>query len=143
VTITLICYVCLCVAVQTHIQTALTDYTKKYARQNVERVEIIGGRCGSKDCLGEVKLNELLLLEHITCRCFVKYSRYIVLTCKMQGCPQDVKSQDRDETETFNLQDRDETRRSKNVSRPRLHPWQDILKRFLDIVSSRIGLRIV
>ena len=26
-----------------------------------------------------------------------------------QGCPQDVKSQDRDETETFNLQDRDET----------------------------------
>ena len=26
-----------------------------------------------------------------------------------QGCPQDVKSQDRDETETVNLQDRDET----------------------------------
>jgi len=34
-----------------------------------------------------------------------------------QGCPQDVKSQDRDETETVNLQDRDETF-SKNVSRP-------------------------
>ena len=26
-----------------------------------------------------------------------------------QGCPQNVKSQDRDETETVNLQDRDET----------------------------------
>ena len=26
-----------------------------------------------------------------------------------QGCPQDVKSQDRDETETLNPQDRDET----------------------------------
>ena len=43
-----------------------------------------------------------------------------------QGCPQDVKSQDRDETETlnpqdrdetetFNLQDRNETRRSKKT----------------------------
>ena len=48
-----------------------------------------------------------------------------------QGCPQDVKLQDRDETEmlnpqerdeteTFNLQDRDETRRSKKMSRDRL-----------------------
>ena len=34
-----------------------------------------------------------------------------------QGCPQDVKSQDRDETETLNPQDRDETFQ-KNVSRP-------------------------
>ena len=37
-----------------------------------------------------------------------------------QGCKQDVKSQDRDETETVNLQDRDETRRSKKTSRDRL-----------------------
>jgi len=37
-----------------------------------------------------------------------------------QGCPQDVKSQDRDETETVNLQDRDETRRFKKTSRDRL-----------------------
>ena len=28
---------------------------------------------------------------------------------KQQGCPQDVKSPDREETETINLQDRDET----------------------------------
>ena len=34
-----------------------------------------------------------------------------------QGCPQDVKSQDRDETEMVNLQDRDETFQ-RNVSRP-------------------------
>ena len=38
-----------------------------------------------------------------------------------QGCPQDVKSQERDETETLNPQDRDETRRStfKTETRPR------------------------
>ena len=38
-----------------------------------------------------------------------------------QGCPQDVKSQDRDETETVNLQDRDETfqKRLETASRPR------------------------
>jgi len=65
------------------------------------------------------------------------------INSQMQRCPQDVKSQDRDETvnvqdrdetetfhfpklsrprldETFNLQDRDETRRSKKTYRDRL-----------------------
>ena len=51
-----------------------------------------------------------------------------MLFCEMcensaQGCPQDVKSEDRDETETLNPEDRDETRRSKKrletASRPR------------------------
>jgi len=39
----------------------------------------------------------------------------------VQGCPQDVKSQDRDETETVNLQDRDETEMFHffKLSRPR------------------------
>ena len=38
-----------------------------------------------------------------------------------QGCPQDRKSQDRDETETLNPQDRDETQTFyfPNFSRPR------------------------
>jgi len=59
--------------------------------------------------------------------CFQRRHCYDGLSCTVcyQGCPQDVKSQDRDETETFNLQDRDVP---KNVSRPRrsrprLHPW--------------------
>jgi len=44
-----------------------------------------------------------------------------VLGCCFQGCPQDVKSQDRDETETVNLQDRDETETFHffKLSRPR------------------------
>ena len=33
--------------------------------------------------------------------------QYVILSCCDQGCPQDVKSQDRDETETVNLQERD------------------------------------
>ena len=56
----------------------------------------------------------------------------VVCETVRQGCPQDVKSQDRDETETVNLQDRDEiarrsifqtlkteTRRDVQPSRPR------------------------
>ena len=41
--------------------------------------------------------------------------------CSQQGCKQDVKSQDRDETETVNLQDRDETEAFHffKLSRPR------------------------
>ena len=36
-----------------------------------------------------------------------------------QGCPQDVKSQDRDETETVNLQDRDDTETFQKTYRDR------------------------
>ena len=38
----------------------------------------------------------------------------------MQGCPQDIKSQDRDETEMVNLQDRDETQMFQKTSRDHL-----------------------
>ena len=41
------------------------------------------------------------------------------LTIHKQGCPQDVKSQDWDETETVNLQDRDETETYQKTYRDR------------------------
>jgi len=59
-----------------------------------------------------------------------------------QGCPQDVKSQDRDETETVNLQDRDETRGSKKrlESRDRLETEtqdQDVPKKLIETAVSQ------
>ena len=49
----------------------------------------------------------------------LRFNYEALTSSSKQGCPQDVKSQDRDETETVNLQDRDETKTFQKTYRDR------------------------
>ena len=73
------------------------NWSRSRSRENLGR---------SRSRLG-LKINSLVLVSVSDCKIL------------FQGCPQDVKSQDRDETETVNLQDRDDTFHFPKLSRPR------------------------
>ena len=63
----------------------------------------------------------ITLSVHWTCCTPVTHAQTWARLIQLQGCPQDVKSQDQDESETVNLQDRDETEtfHFPKLSRPR------------------------
>jgi len=61
-----------------------------------------------------------------------------------QRCPQDVKSQDRDETEMVNLQDRDETETfQKNVSRPQCRSLKTLPSEVCHVTNCFLRVRTI